>query len=74
MCARENLHYEKRAPICAASFRCIRAGGGADKGAHGGAWDHNGNVYAADIDDLRTRLDELWEAADGLLRGFANIP
>ena len=34
----------------------------------------SGNVYAADIDDLRTRLDELWEAADGLLRGFANIP
>ena len=33
-----------------------------------------GNVYAADIDDLRTRLDELWDAADGLLRGFANIP
>ena len=34
----------------------------------------SGNVYATDIDDLRTRLDELWEAADGLLRGFANIP
>ena len=34
----------------------------------------SGNVYAADIDDLRTRLDELWETADGLLRGFANIP
>ena len=34
----------------------------------------SGNVYAADIDDLRTRLDELWDAADGLLRGFANIP
>lgn len=34
----------------------------------------SGSVYATDIDDLRTRLDELWEAADGLLRGFANIP
>lgn len=34
----------------------------------------SGNVYAADIDDLRTRLDELWEAADRLLRRFASIP
>ena len=34
----------------------------------------SGSVYAADIDDLRTRLDELWEAADTMLRGFAKIP
>lgn len=34
----------------------------------------SGNIYAADIDDLRTRFDELWEAADVLLRGFAKIP
>lgn len=32
-----------------------------------------GNVYAADVDDLRTRLDDLWDGMDKLLRGFANI-
>lgn len=32
-----------------------------------------GNVYAADVDDLRTRLDNLWDGMDKLLRGFANI-
>lgn len=32
-----------------------------------------GNIYAADIEDVRTRLDELWEGMDKLLRGFANI-
>lgn len=32
-----------------------------------------GNVYAADVDDLRTRLDGLWDGMDKLLRGFANI-
>ena len=32
-----------------------------------------GNVYAADIEDVRARLDELWEGMDKLLRGFANI-
>lgn len=34
----------------------------------------SGSVYAADIDDLRARLDGLWEAADTMLRGFAKIP
>lgn len=32
-----------------------------------------GSVYAADVEDLRTRLDGLWEGMDKLLRGFANI-
>ena len=32
-----------------------------------------GSVYAADVDDLRTRLDDLWNGMDKLLRGFANI-
>ena len=33
-----------------------------------------GSVYAADVDDLRTRLDSLWNAVNKLLREFANIP
>lgn len=32
-----------------------------------------GSVYAADVEDLRARLDGLWEGMDKLLRGFANI-
>ena len=32
-----------------------------------------GSIYAADVDDLRTRLDSLWDCMDKLLRGFANI-
>ena len=32
-----------------------------------------GSVYSADVDDLRTRLDSLWDGMDKLLRGFANI-
>lgn len=32
-----------------------------------------GNVYAADVEDLRARLDDLWNGMDKLLRGFANI-
>ena len=32
-----------------------------------------GSVYAADVEDLRTRLDGLWDGMDQLLRGFANI-
>ncbi|KAI4450375.1 hypothetical protein C823_004908 [Eubacterium plexicaudatum ASF492] len=32
-----------------------------------------GSVYSADVDDLRTRLDSLWNGMDKLLRGFANI-
>ena len=31
------------------------------------------SVYAADVEDLRTRLDGLWDGMDKLLRGFANI-
>ena len=32
-----------------------------------------GSVYAADVEDMRTRLDGLWDGMDKLLRGFANI-
>ena len=32
-----------------------------------------GSVYAAYVEDLRTRLDDLWNGMDKLLRGFANI-
>lgn len=32
-----------------------------------------GSIYATDVDDLRTRLDSLWDGLDKLLRGFANI-
>ena len=32
-----------------------------------------GSIYSADVDDLRTRLDSLWDGMDKLLRGFANI-
>lgn len=32
-----------------------------------------GSVYAADMEDLRTRLDGLWDGMDKLLRGLANI-
>lgn len=31
------------------------------------------SVYAADVEDLRARLDDLWNGMDKLLRGFANI-
>ena len=29
-----------------------------------------GSVYAADVEDLRTRLDGLWDGMDKLLRGL----
>ena len=32
-----------------------------------------GSVYAADVEDLRARLDGLWNGMEKLLRGFANI-
>ena len=32
-----------------------------------------GSIYASDVDDLRTRLDSLWDGMDKLLRGLANI-
>ncbi|GAA6493069.1 plasmid mobilization relaxosome protein MobC [Candidatus Bariatricus faecipullorum] len=32
-----------------------------------------GSIYAADIEDLRTRLDDLWNGMDQLIRGFANV-
>ena len=33
-----------------------------------------GSVYATDIEDLHTRLDDLWSGMETLLRNFANIP
>ena len=32
-----------------------------------------GSVYAADVEDLHLRLDEIWELTGKLLHGFANI-
>ena len=32
-----------------------------------------GSIYAADVEDLRPRLDGLWDGMDKLLRKFANI-
>ena len=32
-----------------------------------------GSIYAADVEELRTRLDGLWDGMDKLLREFANI-
>lgn len=32
-----------------------------------------GSIYAADVEDLRSRLDGLWDQMDRLLREFANI-
>ena len=32
-----------------------------------------GSIYAEDVEDLRERLDGLWDQMDRLLRGFANI-
>lgn len=32
-----------------------------------------GSIYAADVEDLRSRLDDLWNQMDRLLREFANI-
>ena len=33
-----------------------------------------GSVYAADVEDLHLRLEEIWELTGKLLQGFANIP
>lgn len=33
-----------------------------------------GSVYAEDIEDIRTRLDGLWDAVNRLLSEFANLP
>jgi hypothetical protein len=33
-----------------------------------------GNVYAADIEDLRARLDGLWDMTSSILSGFAKLP
>ena len=32
-----------------------------------------GSIYAADVEELSTRLDGLWDGMDKLLRKFANI-
>jgi hypothetical protein len=33
-----------------------------------------GSVYAADIEDMRARLDGLWDMASSILSGFAKLP
>jgi hypothetical protein len=33
-----------------------------------------GSIYAADIEDLRDRLDGLWDMASSILSGFAKMP
>jgi hypothetical protein len=33
-----------------------------------------GSIYAADIEDLQGRLDELWNMASSILSGFAKMP
>lgn len=32
-----------------------------------------GSIYAADVEDLRDRLDGLWDGMEKVLRGLANI-
>ena len=32
-----------------------------------------GSIYAADIEDLRVRLDEIWDRAGGLLTALSKI-
>lgn len=32
-----------------------------------------GSIYAADIEDLRVRLDQLWDAASGILGTLAEV-
>lgn len=32
-----------------------------------------GSIYAADVEDLHERLDELWDGIEKVLRGLANI-
>ena len=32
-----------------------------------------GSIYAADIEDLRSQLDNLWEGVNGILHGLAKI-
>lgn len=33
-----------------------------------------GSIYAADVEDLHSRLNEIWELTRDLLQEFANIP
>jgi hypothetical protein len=33
----------------------------------------SGSVYAADVEDLRLRFEEIWDAASGILRELAGI-
>lgn len=34
----------------------------------------NGSVYAADMEDLRMRLDKIWGAAEKMLSSLSNLP
>ncbi len=33
-----------------------------------------GSIYGADIEDLKDRMEQLWDGMEKLLRQFANIP
>jgi hypothetical protein len=33
-----------------------------------------GSIYAADIEDIRTRIEQIWGAAENILSGFSKIP
>ncbi len=33
-----------------------------------------GSIYEADIEDLKDRMEQLWDGMEKLLRQFANIP
>jgi hypothetical protein len=33
-----------------------------------------GSVYAADIEDIHTRIEQIWGVAKNILSGFSNIP
>lgn len=34
----------------------------------------NGSIYAADIEDLRLRLDKVWGATEKMLSSLSNLP
>lgn len=33
-----------------------------------------GSIYADDIEDIRTRIEQIWEVAENILTGFSKIP
>jgi hypothetical protein len=33
-----------------------------------------GSIYAGDIEDIRTRIEQIWDVAENILSGFSKIP